>query len=743
MPYKKPSAIKLDFSDINGAEAKTVETLNRIQKILMSTLKEGDVFEASRHAIDYTKGQVSKTYLVAKEAEAKALELINAQSMNFAQEPSISTSTAKTRTYNTNLQGEKAIAYARENAIRQGGTFKAYEGGKQELILPLGEGRHKAVMGKAGEYSSSYEEKEAHLKEKETASNAKEAQRADEAEAKKAKKEELQKSKDEEKARKEADKEEAKEALDKKKGALAMFAKVSLAVLLLKKIIGIIGDILAKASERGKQVYSDALQGSKLNLSSTQVLRLRTAGAYRGIGEAPLTSTAQMQQLFGTVLSLNANKETLGDLAILLGDKVAGLIENFSASGGTDPTKMVGIITDNIIPKIIAGKDIIDNDTDSKSALASWTTEISRILGDDFGDLISAMYHTSQNRNLSPEARAEGLSFRGFTSIPAVSMPTERDSRNLEQSYKDFTKAVESFKASVDTFTLRLSPTVLGAVTPIVAHATQKLERAQGNWALADLMAQGAHAQNLHSSTTIDTLSGIHQERFYRLNNEGLIKNRNGRRSGYTVKEINEFNNKGKLPSNLTDAQKTQFKQIAYDWTALQLLKFKKEEVDVQLDNKAHGRTVAPVAFSMEEIYTDVDRFTKQAYSREVGYLTEVVTVIKGWLNKREVQKVRPLSGKSLTDARISADVEAQAFAKRNAIEVASRVALEQYYARNPSERGKGHTAQVGEAANGTANIHIYLNGEQVADEQVILGMPTGGASDTSITTMLQGVNSE
>ena len=432
MAYNKPIEIKIESQNTKGTEVNAIRLLDTIEKQLKTVLKEGDLFKSPRASVDYNTHAVTKSFFVRSEAENLVRDIINLQKDNFYREPSITSNQARMRSYKVDIEGEKALAALRADTAALGGRVYGNQHGNYAEI-PNYKGARKDALGRAEELTNKLRIK-----------IADEAEREEERQEKQKRKEERQKEK-------EAEKEERQKEAAQKQHSIALIAGLSSSVMLLKKLVSLVENIVTSVIEQGQKSFETSMTAQRLNISPDLLRKIEYAGIAKGVGSAPVNAMLSLQDSFGSTLLAAKNIDKLTPIMPLIGADVEKLILNGSA--GTNPLALKTMLMNRLLEAYQAGSDGLGGKVSKKASAASLTSLARSTLGDDFALEFS---------------RAAADNATDYTAWLLDAMPVSSPSYNAlnasSENYTQYNEALTEFRAALDVLFTQLSP-VLNTLT--------------------------------------------------------------------------------------------------------------------------------------------------------------------------------------------------------------------------------------------------------------------------------------
>lgn len=452
MAYNKPIEIKITSQNTKGTEVNAIRLLDTIEKQLKTVLKEGDLFKSPRASVDYNTHAVTKSFFVRSEAENLARDIINLQKDNFYKEPSITSNQARMRSYKVDIEGEKALAALRADTAALGGRVYGNQHGNY-VEIPNYKGARKDALGRAEELTNKLRIKIADEAEREE-------ERQEKQKRKEVEKEERQKEK-------EAEKEERQKEAAQKQHSIALIAGLSSSVMLLKKLVSLVENIVTSVIEQGQKSFETSMTAQRLNISPDLLRKLEYAGVAKGIGSSPINAMLSLQDSFGSTLLAAKNINKLDNIMPLIGADVEKLILNGSA--GTNPLALKTMLMNRFLKAYQEGSDGLGGKVSKEASAASLTSLIRSTLGDDFANEFS---------------RATMDDATDYTAWLNDSMPVSTPSYNAinasSENYTQYNEALTEFKAAIDVLFTQLSP-ILNTLTAALEKLTEWVMKLTGD----------------------------------------------------------------------------------------------------------------------------------------------------------------------------------------------------------------------------------------------------------------------
>lgn len=432
MAYNKPIELKITSQNTKGTEVNAVRLLDTIEKQLKTVLKEGDLFKSPKASVDYNTHAVTKSFFVRSEAENLARDIINLQKDNFYKEPSITSNQARTRRYKVDIEGEKALAALRADTAALGGRVYGNQHGKY-VEIPSYKGTKKDAIGRA-----------------EGLTNKLRIKTAEEAEREKERQEKQKK--------KEAEKEERQKEAERKQHSIALAAGLSASVMLLKKLVSLVENIVTSVIEQGQKSFETSMTAQRLNISPDLLRKLEYAGIAKGVGSSPINAMLSLQDSFGSTLLAAENINKLKNIMPLIGADVRELILNGSA--GTNPLALKTMLMNRLLKANQEGSDGLGGTVSKEASNASLTSLARSTLGDDFA------------LEFSRAAMDNATDYTAwlFDAMP-VSSPSYNELNASSENHKQYNEALTEFKAAIDVLLAQWSP-VLNTLTAVLEKLT-------------------------------------------------------------------------------------------------------------------------------------------------------------------------------------------------------------------------------------------------------------------------------
>ena len=318
MAYEKPIELQVSTQNISGTEARSVEALTKIERLLNKTLAAGEIFKSPAASIDYKTHEVTKSFFVRKDAEKIVRDTLKAHEELFINPLTIASKEATTRRYKVDVEGERALASLRANTASLGGRTYGNQHGTY-IEVPSYKGSLASAKSDAVKITQTMRAKQEEAREKEAIKIQKEKEKEEIRKQKEAEKEEKQKERDKEK-------EERKAATESKHRGLAIVAGISSSILLLRKLISLVENIVTGILKASGEAFTTTMEADRLGIDPVILRNLLYAGLAKGIGEAPKNALQATNSLFGTQLLAAENVDKLTQLAPMLGGDVVDLI---------------------------------------------------------------------------------------------------------------------------------------------------------------------------------------------------------------------------------------------------------------------------------------------------------------------------------------------------------------------------------------------------------------------------------
>jgi len=598
MAYNKPIEIKIESQNTKGTEVNAIRLLDTIEKQLKTVLKEGDLFKSPRASVDYNTHAVTKSFFVRSEAENLVRDIINLQKDNFYREPSITSNQARMRSYKVDIEGEKALAALRADTAALGGRVYGNQHGNYAEI-PNYKGARKDALGRAEELTNKLRIK-----------IADEAEREEE-------KQEKQKEKEERQKEKEAEKEERQKEAERKQHSIALIAGLSSSVMLLKKLVSLVENIMNGVIDAGEKSFNTTMDAMRLNIDTIVLRNLLYAGMSKGIGSAPVDILTTMQSLFGTTLLAAKNVGKIADMAPVIGEVIGDLIRNGQV--GTDPMGLASAVLDSVVQAYKEGKNALGQTGGTQSAnAASLITMVESNLGESWAQIVTRMFQDI-------DAGKDVSSYQSWiTAAMPVSSPSNANVASGAGSYSDYLVAIAELKSIIDLIKITLSP-LLDPLTEAIQKLNGFLLRLTGNTEGVAKLNKKSYAAMQAAITRdkaeVEKLESV--EKDYLNNNKDLFKD-----SKEFDKAITDFQ-MGITPSWLNEKQLKDFNAIAF--VAMykkklqdMLLSYSKKEEDYAKDKQKYIAGEKTFSFvdadlaqnfaATETLYKNVERKSNTVY---------------------------------------------------------------------------------------------------------------------------------
>jgi hypothetical protein len=591
MAYNKPIEIKITSQNTKGTEVNAVRLLDTIEKQLKTVLKEGDLFKSPRASVDYNTHAVTKSFFVRSEAENLVRDIINLQKDNFYREPSITSNQARMRSYKVDIEGEKALAALRADTAALGGRVYGNQHGNY-VEIPNYKGARKDALGRAEELTNKLRIK-----------IADEAEREEERQEKQKKKE--------------AEKEERQKEAERKQHSIALIAGLSSSVMLLKKLVSLVENIMNGVIDAGEKSFKTTMDAMRLNIDTIVLRNLLYAGMSKGIGSAPVDILTTMQSLFGTTLLAAKNVGKIDDMAPVIGEVIGDLIRNGQV--GTDPMGLASAVLDSVVQAYKEGKNALGQTGGTQSAnAASLITMVESNLGESWAQIVTRMFQDI-------DAGKDVSSYQSWiTAAMPVSSPSNANVASGADSYSDYLVAIAELKSIIDLIKITLSP-LLDPLTEAIQKLNGFLLRLTGNTeGVAELNKKSYAAMQAaitRDKAEVEKLESV--EKDYLNNNKDLFKD-----SKEFDKAITDFQ-MGITPSWLNEKQLKDFNAIAF--VAMykkklqdMLLSYNKKEEDYAKDKQKYIDGEKTFSFvdadlaqnfaATETLYKNVERKSNTGY---------------------------------------------------------------------------------------------------------------------------------
>lgn len=737
MAYNKPIEIKITSQNTKGTEVNAIRLLDTIEKQLKTVLKEGDLFKSPRASVDYNTHAVTKSFFVRSEAENLVRDIINLQKDNFYKEPSITSNQARMRSYKVDIEGEKALAALRADTAALGGRVYGNQHGNYAEI-PNYKGARKDALGRAEELTNKLRIK-----------IADEAEREEERQEKQKEKEERQKEK-------EAEKEERQKEAERKQHSIALIAGLSTSVMLLKKLVSLVENIMNGVIDAGEKSFKTTMDAMRLNIDPVVLRNLLYAGMSKGIGSAPVDILTTMQSLFGTTLLAAKNVGKIDDMAPVIGEVIGDLIRNGQV--GTDPMGMASAVLDSVAQAYKEGKNALGQKGGTQSAnAASLITMVESNLGESAAQIVTRMFQDI-------DAGKDVSSYQSWiTAAMPVSSPSNANVASGAGSYSDYLVAIAELKSIIDLIKTTLSP-LLDPLTEAIQKLNGFLLRLTGDTkGVAELNKKSYEAMQAaitRDKAEVEKLESV--EKDYLNNNKDLFKD-----SKEFDKAITDFQ-MGITPSGLNEKQLKDFNAIAF--VAMykkklqdMLLSYSKKEEDYAKDKQKYIDGEKTFSFvdadlaqnfaATETLYKNVERKSNTGYrpatqqesiemvirkSKEAKKEKEAIAAREAKVKQMAMDELVPnligdpgqkffynLKSKKLreaTEKRIRDELElldskSQEYSPKESMEEAIAKALDEASARiilqgvdKTTDLGTATSAKVSRDLSGNLRVDLYVN---------------------------------
>ena len=539
MAYEKPTEIQITSHNLAGTEAKSVEALMKLERLLTKTLATGDIFKSPAARINTSTHDVTKSLFVRNDVVKLVTDTLLANQDLFVAPLKIASKEAKTKKYKVEVEGDRAIASLHSNTASLGGRVYGNQHGNY-IEIPSYKGSLKGATNDAIGITKNVRAVQEKEKKKEEEKEAQEAIRKQKAEEK----EKAQKEKEKEKEDKQAE-------TDSKHRGIAVLAGISGSVLLLRKLIQLVEKIVTGVLDASAKAYNTTMDAAGLNLDPVVLRNLSYAGMAKGVGDAPIEALRTMQSSFGSTLLAAENIGKLDIAAPILGNTLGTLLRNGQA--GTDPLGMTSAVLDSFMSNYQEGKDEFSkrNGTDSANAAS-----MASILDASFGPAFSKMF---LRMVADDDAGLPVTSFQEWiTGAMPISSPTNAQEASASESYKAYIAAFAEFKSVVDLLKISLSP-VLDRLTVVLERLNGYLLRLSGNTTAVAEMSMKNH-EELKTARTRDkaeltNIKGV--EDSY------LEENKNTFPTVSSFDTAVEDFQRGVLPKGLSTSALEEFKSIA------------------------------------------------------------------------------------------------------------------------------------------------------------------------------------
>lgn len=454
MSYEKPIELRVSTQNVSGTEARSVEALAKIERLLNKSLAAGDIFKSPSASIDYKTHEVTKSFFVRKDAEKIVRDTLKAHEELFLNPLTIASKEAKTRRYKVDVEGDRALASLRANTTSLGGRVYGNQHGIY-IEVPSYKGSLTSAKSDAVNITQTMrvkkEEEEAKLfnkaekeREKEAIKIQKEKEREEIRKQKEAEKEERQKEREKEK-------EERLASTESKHRGLAIVAGISGAILLLRKLISLVENIVTGVLKASSVAFTTTMEADRLNLDPVILRNMQYAGMAKGIGESPINALKTMQSLFGTQLLAAENVDKLKLLAPVLKDDIVGLINKGEV--GKSPLGMTGLLIDSYVQNYKEGKNELGIKKGTKSAnAAAMATDLEQAVGTDIATIFIRIV-----QDIEAGKDVKGFQQWIYDAMP-ISSPTSATLAAASENKKEYDEAVSELKSVINLIATLLSP---------------------------------------------------------------------------------------------------------------------------------------------------------------------------------------------------------------------------------------------------------------------------------------------
>ena len=470
----------------------------------------------------------------------------------------------------------------------------------------------------AKEAAAEAREKEAHARElkRREAAMFRLITNKEEKEAKEAKREEAKRlreeAKQEKQREKEAEKEKKSAETDAKHRGLTLLAGIGTSILLLKKLVSLVENIMNGVIDAGEKSFKTTMDAMRLNIDPVVLRNLFYAGTAKGIGSAPVDMLTTMQSLFGTTLLAAENVGKIDTMAPVIGKVIGDLMRNGQA--GTDPMGMTSAVLDSVLQAYKEGKNALGQKGGTQSSnAASLITMIESSLGESAAQILTRMFQDL-------DSGKDVSSYQSWiTAAMPISSPTNAGVASAAGSYSDYLVAISELKSILDMIKTELSP-LLDKLTIAVEYINGFLMRITGNTeGVAELNRKhydAMQAASIRDKEEVAKLESVEKE--YLSRNSAVFPDSESFNTA-----IDNFSN-GILPSNLDDTQLKEFYTIAA--TALfkrklqgNLASYGKKEAEYAKNESAYAKGEKTFAF--------VDADLAQSYAASEKQFKNAMTI--------------------------------------------------------------------------------------------------------------------
>jgi len=522
MAYEKPIELQVRTQNISGTEAKSVEALTKIERLLNKTLAAGEIFKSPAASIDYKTHEVTKSFFVRKDAEKIVRDTLKAQEELFLNPLTITSKEATTRRYKVDVEGERALASLRANTASLGGRVYGNQHGTY-IEIPSYKGSLASAKSDAVKITQTMRAKQEEAREKEEQKAQKEKER-----------EEIRK-------QKEAEKEEKSAKTESKHRGLAIVAGISSTILLLRKLISLVENIVTGILKASGEAFTTTMEADRLGIDPVILRNMKYAGMAKGIGESPINALQATNSLFGTQLLAAENVDKLTQLAPMLGGDVVDLINK--GEGGKSPFKMTSTIIDSALNNYKNGLNELNQKTGDDKANARSIANTLAQVSEDYATIFTRMV-----QDYEAGKEVEGFQQWIYDAMP-ISSPTSANLAAASENKKEYDEAVSELKSVINLIATTLSP-LLDPLTEAIQKLSGFLMRLLGDkGGVAELSRKNYDKMlkaKARDEAEVEKLTAIENE--YLAANEGVFPDEK-----YFNNAVNELQRSGKVPSAIAN----------------------------------------------------------------------------------------------------------------------------------------------------------------------------------------------
>lgn len=533
MAYEKPIEIQVSTQNISGTEARSVEALTKIERLLNKTLAAGEIFKSPAASIDYKTHEVTKSFFVRKDAEKIVRDTLKAHEELFINPLTIASKEATTRRYKVDVEGERALASLRANTASLGGRVYGNQHGTY-IEVPSYKGSLASAKSDAVNITQTMRAKQEEAREKEAIKVQKEKEREEIRKQKEAEREEKQKEREKEK-------EERKAATESRHRGLAIVAGISSSILLLRKLISLVENIVTGIIKASGEAFTTTMEADRLGIDPVILRNMKYAGLAKGIGEAPINALQATNSLFGTQLLAAENVDKLTQLAPMLGGDVVDLINK--GEGGKSPFKMTATIIDSAFNNYINGLNELNqktgNDAANKRSIANTLAQASEDYATNFLRMV---------QDYEAGKEVEGFQQWIYDAMP-ISSPSSANLAAASENKKEYDEAVSELKSVINLIATTLSP-LLDPLTEAIQKLSGFLMRLLGDKGGVAEFSRKNYEEMLEAKARdeaeVKNLTAIENE--YLADNKNLFPDEKS-----FTNAVNALQRSGKVPSAIAN----------------------------------------------------------------------------------------------------------------------------------------------------------------------------------------------